>query len=237
MIEDNPQWEERYIFNYWSSKTSVRSQQFRLDNQGKLFDMDNDPGQYYDVSDKYPEIFKEMQVAKRNWIEDALKELPESDTRYFTVGHPDFIYTQLPARDGIPHGKIIRSNRYPNSSFFTNWESTTDSITWNIDVLADGYFDVTLYYTCPAKDKGSKIELKFNDAKLNAIITEPHDPPLYGMDYDRVPRHESYVKDFKPLKMGTIHLKKGKGLLTLKAIEIPGIGVMDFKMIMFKRDS
>jgi hypothetical protein len=59
---------------------------------------------------------------------------------------------------------------------------------------------------------------------------------LKGMENDRVERRmESYVKDFKSMKMGTIHLKKGRGLLTLKALEVPGSQVMDFRLIMLKR--
>ncbi len=55
------------------------------------------------------------------------------------------------------------------------------------------------------------------------------------MENDRDQRTESYVKDFKPLKIGTIHLKKGIGTLTLKALEMPGSQVMDFRLMMLKR--
>ena len=55
------------------------------------------------------------------------------------------------------------------------------------------------------------------------------------MENDKIDRQESYVKDFKPLNMGLIELKKGKGLLTLKALEIPGSEVIDFRLMMFRR--
>ena len=48
-------------------------------------------------------------------------------------------------------------------------------------------------------------------------------------------RVESFVKDFKPAKMGIISLKKGKGILTLQAKEIPGAQVMDFRLMLLKR--
>jgi hypothetical protein len=35
--------------------------------------------------------------------------------------------------------------------------------------------------------------------------------------------------------MGTIQLEKGKGTLSLKAIDIPGSQAMDFRLLMFKR--
>ena len=55
------------------------------------------------------------------------------------------------------------------------------------------------------------------------------------MDEDRDKRIESYVKDFKPLDLGVISLKKGIGTLTLQALDIPGSQVMDFRLMMFER--
>ena len=53
--------------------------------------------------------------------------------------------------------------------------------------------------------------------------------------YDRAKREsESYVKDFKPLPFGTLDLKPGRGLLTLKALSIPGKQVMDVRLILLK---
>jgi len=56
-----------------------------------------------------------------------------------------------------------------------------------------------------------------------------------GKENDRVTRQESYIKNFKPMKMGTIDLKKGQGKLILNALEIPGKQAIDFKMITLKK--
>ena len=53
-----------------------------------------------------------------------------------------------------------------------------------------------------------------------------------GAENDRVPRElESYVKDFKPLRLGEIELKQGRGLLTLRALSIAGKQVMDVRAV------
>jgi hypothetical protein len=53
------------------------------------------------------------------------------------------------------------------------------------------------------------------------------------MEHDRVPRKgESYVKDFKPLRLGEIQLQPGRGLLTLRALKVPGKQVMDVRLIL-----
>ncbi|NQU85526.1 MAG: arylsulfatase [Mariniphaga sp.] len=235
ILKDNNKISNRLIFSHWGNRTSVRNQQFRLDNNDKLFDMQNDPGQTKDVSKLFIDIKEKMVLAKSNWENIVLSELPKIDTRSFPIGHPEFVFTQVPARDGQAHGNIQRSNRYPNCSFFTNWISTEDKITWDAEVLADGDFEVILYYTCSEQDIGSTFELSFGNEKLIAQITKANNPPLIGMENDRDPRIESYVKDFKPMKMGTIHLSKGKGELDLKATKITGSHVMDFRMLILKR--
>ena len=235
LMEMDHEWEDRLIFNHWRNATSVRSQQYRLGRNNQLFDMVHDPGQKTDISQQYPEILQQLMNAKKAWEKEVLNELPAKDNRPFPIGHPDYSFTQLPARDGIPSGNIQRSNRYPNCSFFTNWIGTEDKVTWNVEVLADGEFEVVLYYTCSEEDIGSVIELEFGENKLTGQITEAHDPPLTGMENDRDQRIESYVKDFKPLNLGTVYLNKGTGKLRVKALEIPGSQVMDLRLLMLTR--
>jgi hypothetical protein len=235
LLNENVDWKERFIFSYWNKKISVRSQKYRFDSEGKLYDMENDPGQNIDVSKDNPEILSQFVIARQNWENEVLAELPKEDNRTFTIGHPNYPLTQVPARDGIPHGNIKRSSIHPNCSFFTNWNSISDSITWEAEVLTDGNYEVEIYYTCAPEDVGSTFEISFRGEKLNGKISEAHNPPLTGMENDRDPRTESYVKDFKPIKVGTIHLKKGEGTLTIKPIEISGSNVMDFRLMMLRR--
>jgi arylsulfatase A-like enzyme len=231
LIGKNQGWDERLIFSHWGRRVSARSQKYRLDHEGKLFDMFEDLGQITDISENHPDIVRQLNAAVEQWKNDVLPGI-SSDERKFPVGHPDYQYTQLPARDGKAHGRIIRSNPSPNSTFFTNWTTLDDKITWDVEVLSDGLFDVEIYYTCHEQDVGTTFQLSFGAFNLEGKITEAHDPPLRGMENDRVPRQNSYVKDFKTLKMGTIRLEKGAGELTLKALEIPGSQVMDFRLMM-----
>ncbi len=227
-------WPKRMIFSHWRGRVSVRTRQYRLDHQGKLYDMAADPGQYDDVSKQQPKVAARLREAVEKWKQDVLPGL-DQDFRPFLIGHADYKYTQIPARDGKPHGNIKRSNRFPNCSFFTNWTSLDDKITWDAEVAAAGTYEVEIHYTCPPADVGSTVELSFGDSRLRGRITEAHDPPLRGGENDRAPRGESYVKDFKPLKLGTIRLEKGRGELTLRALKMPGSQVMDFRLMMFTR--
>ena len=149
--------------------------------------------------------------------------------------HPDLKNTQIPARDAKANGSIIRSNFYPNCSYMTNWVNIEDTITWDAEVAEDGKFEAIIYYTCKKDALGSEIELSFSDSSVSKKITKFYDPKEYGQENDRSPRIESYVKDFIPLKMGVIDLKKGKGTLMLKGLKMTGKELLDFRLLMLKR--
>ncbi|MDR9366499.1 MAG: arylsulfatase [Balneolaceae bacterium] len=237
LLQEPVSWEDRLLFNHWNGRTSVRSQQWRLDHEGNLYDITQDRAQRNNVSDQFPEIAASLSDSLNRWEENVLADLKsdQADDRTFPVGHPDFQNTQLPARDAVSHGNIERSNRFPNDSFFRNWSSRSDSITWDVEVLESGQFEIDLYYTLPEEDLGSVIELSFGDNSLSDTIDVAHDPPVEGMGHDRIPRQESYVKDFRPHSMGMISLQAGRGLLTLKALDLPGSGGPDIRLLMLKR--
>jgi arylsulfatase A-like enzyme len=235
LLKDAAGWEDRFLLNYWSGQLSLRSQKYRLDSQGGLFDVEADRGQHRDLSQELPGVHAEMMKLAEQYRLQIKEELPEEDTRPFLLGHPGTKYTQIPARDGTAHGEIQRSNRWPNCSFFTNWIHPRDSITWQVEVPEDGTFKVMLYYTCKEGDEGSVIQLSAGESKLQAKIEEAYDPPLRGMDEDLSPRMESYVKDWKALDIGIMELKKGPAGMCLTALEMPGQSVIDFRLFLFER--
>ncbi len=230
------EWPERMLFSHQNGQVSVRTQQHRLDAGGRLYDLKTDPGQTRDISTERPEIAAELRRAVAAWKAEVLP--PEEDDRPFPIGGSEFPVTFLPARDGRGFGNVKRSAGAPNCSFFTNWTSTEDRITWEVEVDEAGVYQVEIYYTCPDKDVGSTVELRFGDQHIVTEVTEAHDPPLYGMEADRVERRgESYVKDFRALPAGEIALPQGRAPLTLRALAVPGAQVMDVRAIVLTRKS
>lgn len=222
-------WPDRVLFAHWNGKVSARTQRYRLDADGKLFDMVADPEQKTDIAKTEPQTAGKLAKAVRDYRVEILKDF-RNDSRPFPVGYAEFPIAQLPARDGAPSGGIKRSANAPNCSYFTNWTKSDDAITWKVEIRTAGTYDVELGYTCPKDSVGSTVELSFGERLLSGKVMEPHDPPLRGKENDRVPRvGESYVKDFRPLKLGTIHLPAGTGTLKLRATAIPGPMVMDLR--------
>jgi arylsulfatase A-like enzyme len=241
LLEKNPQWPSRPILSFRGSKKnsgpqiSVRNQNYRLDATGALFDMKADPGQDTDVAADHPDITAKLTKAANKFKKEITPLIGEDD-RPYPVGHSET--TPLPARDGLNHGGIERSNRAPNCSYFTNWTSPDDKITWDIEVAEPGPYEAILYYTCAKENTGTEIELTFQDQSLPFTITEAHDPPLRGAESDRADRgSESFVKDWKVLPVGTIQLDKARGDITLQATKIPGQAAIDVRYLMLKKSN
>lgn len=235
----SPLWTERYIFSTWGNKVSVRSQQYRLDASKQLFDMYNDPSQSKNIATEKPAIYTTMTQALNRWQQDVWKEeiqIPKGkgavDPRPIGVGYHEFPITMLPARDGEPHGCVMRSAKAPNCSYFVHWNAIDGKMIWNVDVQSSGQYEVVIDYTCPSGDEGALVEVSCNGSQLQGRVKPAFDPPLYtNQDTLPRPKAESQMKKFHPLNLGRIHLQKGKGQLVLRALDIPGQSVMDVRRV------
>jgi arylsulfatase A-like enzyme len=247
-------WPDRMIFSHQNGNVSVRSQQYRYDQAGALFDLNVDPGQQRNLAADQPAVAARFAAAVAAWRREVLGRGPEGsvaaaakgkgkakggaglppDDRPFPVGYGEFPTTWLPARDGVPHGGVKRSATAPNSSYFTSWNSLTGSMTWDIAVHTAGRYEAEIYYTCPAADVGSRVELSCGEASTSTSITEAWNPPLV-MDQDRVERvGESYLKEFRRLGLGTLSLSAGRGTLTLRALELTGKTGLDVRAVVLR---
>jgi hypothetical protein len=237
LMDKNPSMPNRIIPSFWANETSVRSQKFRLSNKDELYDMVNDPNQTKNVATEFPTEYRELKSWKDKWLQDVRTELPAQDLRPLMVGNKKMPLTNLPAAEGEPKGNIIRSSKHPNDSYFLGWKSSADKITWNVEVEDDGVFEVSVFYACSEKNIGTELEMKFNDASISKTISTPNNVPVMGMENDKVERDESYVKDFKPMKLGNVELKKGKGLLELSSKNLLAADDLECNMISLKRVS
>ncbi|MFN5975338.1 MAG: sulfatase-like hydrolase/transferase [Planctomyces sp.] len=234
------EWPDRTIFSVWGGRVSARNQRFRLDDVGRLYDMQVDPGQTMPVNAAQAGIAAQLQREVQEWRKEVLPDNPNLlrklagavDPRPFTVGYAEFPITMLPARDGQPHGGVKRSSNAPNCSYFVNWKTKNDSIVWNVDVHTAGRYEVVIDYTCPLADSGSVVQLACGESRLRGKVAPGWDPPLYT-NQDTLPRPhgESQMKEFRPLPLGQVELQSGLQQLELRAVEIPGDSVMDLRRI------
>ncbi len=226
LLGEDVAWEPRCLFAIKKNQVSVRTQQFRLDASGWLFDITVDRGQRHDISGRYPKLTERLLQYARRHAQDMQVQFEANADRPFHVGYGPC--TTLPARDGIEHGTIRRSAKAPNNSFFTHWTKAQDYITWDVDVGATGDYEAIVYYTCAKGDEGATLELSMQGGhSVRTRVTEPFDPPLYDKSKERVARSHYFVKDFRPLRLGVLRLDKGRGQLRLGSLDIVGKQVID----------
>ncbi len=236
-------WPDRTIFSAWNGRISARTQQYRLDEKGQLFDMLADPGQTKAINREASSVANEMSMAVNTWREQVGSAGDSSprggkgrgasvDPRPLPVGYREFPRTWIPARDGEPRGMVRRSSSAPNCSYFVDWTSVDDSLVWELDVATTGDYHVELLYTCPIDDAGSTIELSVGEQRVTGKVVPGWDPPLYT-NQDTLPRPpgESQMKEFRALDLGNIRLDRGRAPLTIRATDIPGRHVMDLRAV------
>ncbi len=229
-------WKSRVMFSTWNRKATVRDDRYRLQMGGGLYDIINDPREKSDLTEKKPQVVKRLKKQLDGWLaETAQKSSRDPATRPITLAHPDAEYTQLPSRDALANGGVRRSNRFPNCTFMTNWKTPDDSITWDVEVLNRGKYEVQMYYACKQDDVGSKIELLIGDEKIEKTIEVANEVPLIGAAEDRFKRVEGYVRDWQPMTLGVVQLEPGKTTLTLRAREVAGEEVADMRLLLFRR--
>jgi len=222
---------QRHMVASQRGRISIRTQRFRLDDKGRLYDMLTDIGQKQDISKEQPEERERLKTIADDWKKDILDRMPQPDVERFPVGYAGAPLTELPARDGYGEGGVVHSGRAPNCSFFTGWKNTDDSLVWDVDVLNTGTYTAKIWYTCPAEDVGSTIQLSCGENRITTSVTAPWNPPL-NTGEDRVDRgSESYAKPFHVLSLGDIKLKAGETQLRLTALHVPGESVADVRRI------
>ncbi len=227
------EWPDRLLFAFGTDNrtVSVRSARHRLDPEGRLFDLEADPGQREDIAAREPALAVTLRAAAAQMVAGVLPREP--DTRPYPVGGAP--RTWLSAGEATPRGSVARSSRHPNSSFLTHWTADGDLVTWPVDVLTAGTYEVTAWHTAPASSVGTVVQVRFGTSSARATIREPHDPPLIGMVDDRVVRQESYTKAFGPLVLGVLPLSRGPGDLVLSVESLSGTVAWDVSGVTLRR--
>lgn len=230
--------DERTIFSYWNNRISARNNNYILDHENNLYDLVKDFSQYNPIEKDNNPHYQKLLNDKNEWLTKVVNPNKEKlKRRPFTINYNAAKYTHLPARDAEINGDLKRSSIHANCSFIENWKNTNDYIFWEIDVLEDGINNIELYYTLEKESVGTEIALEFENQIIKKTIDEFHDPNLVGFEEDKIKRIESYTKDFKKIKIGTMSFKKGLSKLKLKTTKKVGKKSIDFRLLILKNEN
>ena len=223
-------YDERIIYSHWKGNVSLRFKEYRLDKDNKLYNVVDDKSQIFPLNN---DSIKKYLVKKKNdWIDEVLNTSLSNEKRPFTISGNLNVNNVLPARDSYFSGGIKRSNRYPNDSFLTNW-SKSDSIYWPIQVMNDGLYSLRIFINANNESLNSELIVSTNNSNVEGKVNKVFISDLRGMENDRVPRIESYLKDFDAIDLKPIYLTKQSKYLSIKRGN-NSLGSLDFKRIILK---
>ena len=223
-------YDERIIYSHWKGNVSLRFKEYRLDKDNKLYNVVDDKSQIFPLNN---DSIKKYLVKKKNdWIDEVLNTSLSNEKRPFTISGNLNVNNVLPARDSYFSGGIKRSNRYPNDSFLTNW-SKSDSIYWPIQVMNDGLYSLRIFINADNESLNSELIVSTNNSNVDGKVNKVFISDLRGMENDRVPRIESYLKDFDAIDLKPIYLTKQSKYLSIKRGN-NSLGSLDFKRIILK---
>lgn len=242
--EQSVEWPDRMIFTYSSrsgiekmTPCAVRNNSHRLVNVGdgyELYDMVADPAQEQNLAATEPEKLAELSAAYESWFEDVTKNA--TGRMPIPVGYDEAPRVTLPVTqakrsDGL---RFCGKAGGWNHDYLVNWSSTDEVVSWQIENVRPGKFEVSLLYTCPQKDIGASICIGIGDLLLDATIATAYDPePLPSPD--RVKRDLIYEKVWKPMVIDTIPLAAGMASVSVRATAIPGDQAMEFRGLLLRR--
>ena len=229
------QWPERMIFTFHKNRGAVRTQRYRLTLEGRrvaLFDMEADPGQKRDIARHKPDVFHKLKAAYEAMRRDVMKG--QRGTLPIPVGYPQMPLVEIPTPEGKWSGGLRFGGRFANNNWLTGWTSTEAEVHWDLEVVHEGPYEVSLLYICPGDDLGSRIRVEADGQRAEAVLDKAQEPNFVPSP-DRVPRKEVYERRWGQFRVGTLRLKKGRQTLSVRAVEMPGKAAMDLKAIRLRR--
>ncbi len=221
-------------------KGSARTQQHRLtitnENEYQLTDLLADPFEKQNLINQFPHIGKSMYEDYINKYEEVTKNLQEFAP--IPVGYTASPSVSLPAHEGYFTGSLQYKTAHWGwcNDWFTNWTSPADTMYWNLNVVADGSYQVSLKYACPATSVGIPITIQANNKHLDSSIRKAFSSEFVD-DYEQVDRLvEADEQTWATQELGVISLNKGTQRLKLFASHQQASSLADVKAIILEKE-
>ncbi|RNC84590.1 MAG: hypothetical protein ED557_06325 [Balneola sp.] len=245
IFDENPVWEDRYLFTHqsrWDSleqfPASVRNNRYRAVRYGdswELYDMLQDPSQREDIAGEEQELVEQFSKVYESWFTEVTRELPSS--RSIPVGYNESPTVVLPAVESTFSGGIeFEGSSGWSNDWLVNWNNPRDKVWWDIEVVQSSVFELSIAYTIPEGSEGLELKASTNTEEVSVIISQAYDPELIPSP-DRVSRGEVYEKEWTTISLGTLTLEEGTQKINLSAIPVSGKPGIELKSLMLTKSN
>lgn len=217
----------QYLYHTWDRYTpnpfhrwSIHGPRFKLvghdpqgkkkkegEPQGQLYDLQADPGETNNVAKQYPEKVSELRGEFLRWFQDVTAGQVYQPAA-IPIGDEQELEVELQ-----PSWAVLKGNDLEYSfdgydwDTIDNWKSNSDTATWQLEVQKPGRYAVELSYGFRAEPEvPGKLQIAVGDQKLDCEL------PM-----------STSQNVFLKTDVGTLDLKQGRQLLTVRAVQPEGI--------------
>ncbi|MDH3712095.1 MAG: arylsulfatase, partial [Cyclobacteriaceae bacterium] len=238
LLQEEDQIPQRTIYTHVNFMTelypypgAVRDGRYLLtvkEDGNELFDLFGDPGQEDNLINEIPKVARELLSKYHSWFQEVTRETGTKPP--IPAGHLEFPQVSLYPQEamGITDSLQYQEGHGWAHDWLVNWKSPEDSVWWPLQLAEPTTYQVFMEYTVPDTDLGGQVLVRAGQQEINATITRAFDPD-YIPSPDRVPRIEVYEKEWARLEIGSVTLPAGRLQVVLKALEVPGSQVCEFR--------
>lgn len=203
----------------------VRTDRWRLTLKGEnvaLYDMQADPEQKQNVAEQHPEVARQLRAAIDRWCRDVTSHAPPRVP--IPVGYDVEPVVRLEAPDAHLEGNVSVKGKVPWDIYWIHsWSSTDDFVWWDVDVVQEGDFDLSMRYSNPDGEPPIPIQVRAGRSALTATL--PATGALAPRPKSGPKRERDDATDVpaqRTVELGQLHLPQGRIRIEFHVRSTPG---------------
>lgn len=237
--QDTP--DSRCLYEHLDGLGAVRSPQYRLiiGDSLELYDLSVDSSETQNIARKHPEITNSLLSGYIRWLADVTAG--GFDYVPIEIGNEKEPIVELQIWEALeapvmtePHVHGTDPRRGWAYEPLDKWTTVKGRITWLIEVVEPGEYEVSLKYGCKPGNEGAMLMLQADSSYLMTTVDKVHDAVRLPQP-DRVSAPGPGLFDWGMMHLGTLQLRKGQTTLTLRALSMPGTEVVSMQSLIFRK--
>ncbi len=212
---------------------SVRTNQFRMavyKNEIMFFDMLKDSTERNNIYDRNNKAQNKIYQSYLKWFNEA--SLGINTDKTVPIGYPQAKQVRISTPEGKMYG-ALKCYGYPNQNWVNHFQSKNDSLSFLLNVVSEGNYEVEIEYTLQKKNPDIKIHAISHLVSISAGLPEYISEQLPSPD--RVKRGEAYEMTWGKAIIGKIVLEKGIHPITIFASGLMNADDLKIKTLIFNK--
>lgn len=161
----------------------ARQEHWKMVNGEELYDLSNDVGERYNLSDSLPEKLAELKAAYLNWWNEleatsdfSIAPIPVGEINEAVHLQPHHAWAegslQFVGQRGLLSERIGTHPRGVDGDWLSHWWEDGDMATWEIEIKKSGNYTIDLFARRPRSDSSLPLELLLGDQSIPLVLPQ-----------------------------------------------------------------